>query len=84
MPCLNLRISDTLCSWHAQLHENSNLTTEWVLVSGKFFLQNKFFSAQLVSAQRLSALFPLPNFFSVVNLNFIQMSCLACLPKIPV
>ena len=35
-----------------------------------FFLHNNFFSAQLVSAQRLSAIFPLPKLCSVAYVNF--------------
>ena len=53
----------------------------FIVVSGGFkvFLSNQFCSAQLVSAQRLSALFPLRKFGSVAYLNFKCLAWHVCL-----
>ena len=45
------------------------------LTAYRFFVTS-FFSAQLVSAQILSALFPLRNFCSVADLIFKFLACL--------
>ena len=50
-------------------------TSYYSVVLGEFFFaKSVFFSAELVSAQRLSALFSLLKFCSVASLNF---KCLA-------
>ena len=53
------------------------------LVSGEFLKKNLFFfRLNLVSAQRLSALFPLRRFCSVANLNLKYLSLHICLESL--